>query len=160
MKQANIEKICEALLVPLGFLRTQTGWKRSMEFYTVVVHNVKMTLVLAAENLDVPHQVVKHIAGADAPISLRRKLGRLEKMALRASRAQKRAKRQARLDQPVPPIKKSPDDGPYLGYAALKNFHPVCYCKTCKQMFRANYMESEDTCIGCSAEKEGKHVRK
>lgn len=160
MKRANVEKICEALLSPLGFQRTQTGWKRSMESYTITAQNTKMNITLAAENLDVPQQAIKHIAGSDAPVHLRRKLGRIEKMALRASRAQKRAKRQAILDQPVPQVKKSPEEGPYFGYASLKNFHPVCYCQTCKQMFRANYMESEDTCIGCSSGKEGKHVRK
>jgi len=82
----------------------------------------------------------------------RRAIKRQEKERNRAERDLRRQRRERiRTGGPIL-VKADPEPG--ACYYALRNYHPIWFCETCRTIKREDWMFSETECLGCHDTKE------
>ena len=77
----------------------------------------------------------------------RQALKREEQERRRAERLERRARRETIRNGGPVLVKPDLDSDPC--YRALRGFHPLCFCESCREIKREDWMKTEDLCLGC-----------
>jgi len=117
---------------------------------TVRVDEVAKTVVLFNERFQLT-EAIKHPKSKEFERRFSLRFNRMKNKITRLLRAEKKAKAHESARIVLSTNYKNTKGEPSFGH--LKNYFPLKYCDSCRQMVRENLMKTEHKCLGCAGDK-------
>lgn len=83
----------------------------------------------------------------------RRELKRRERERRKAERAERRKRRESARNAGPILVRPAAEIDP--SFRALRSYHPLRFCESCREIKREDWMKAEDLCLGCFYDKGG-----